>query len=120
MKTKVKANKVPAKAQKGKKGKGEGKGKDVNAVEAGSLKEEPEAECSALELCAFDPAPDIERPDGKGWLKMNLDTGAAASVLPLGSHYGVEVKTKVKAPRFKTATGECVTSERKLKITGRG
>ena len=83
------------------------------------MSEEPEAEIAAFDICACDDG-DNEAPDAQGWLRLNLDTGAAATVWPIGQNYGKEIKAVGEGPKFRTATGERLEAKRRVRVGGRG
>ena len=106
-------------------GGGRGKGKGANSLEE-DPSGEPEAELQAFDICGVSQVNAADRDawekcDGD-WLRLTLDTGAAASVWPRSATYGEEVMPgkKQKPPRFRTATGELITAERRRKVRGRG
>ena len=116
---KAKGDGKGGKSGKGKGGKG--KGRDANALDQSG---EPEAEkdVGSFDLNAFDRSiNNFEKPDESGWLKINLDTGAAASVWPSGIKYGKHIGGSGETiPSFRTATGECVPGEEHLRVQGAG
>jgi len=83
---------------------------------------EPEAELQAFDICGVSTQRDSwEKCDGD-WLRLTLDTGAAASVWPRSATYGEEVEPakRQKPPRFRTATGELITADTRRKVRGQG
>jgi len=104
-------------ADYGKSGKGGQKEEDLYSLEQEAAGE-PEAEIAALDLCGLGGSYDTEN---KTWLKMTLDTGAAASVFPVAYEHGEKVSTKgMMAPRFKTTTGERIGADTRRRVRGRG
>ena len=59
-------------------------------------------------------------PDEEGWLSINLDTGAAASVWPAEANYGPMLPMPENVPTFKTATGECVRVVWRMTVNAEG
>jgi len=108
----------------GGRGKG-GKGKATNALdeEAGG---EPEAELQAFDICgvgfAEPEARDAWKKCDGDWLRLTLDTGAAASVFPKEATYGeyIPQKQSGKPPRFRTATGELISADTRRRVRGVG
>ena len=110
--------------KKGSKGRGRG-GKGSKS--AGALDDEgggePEQEVAVFDISSYAAALGDSgggRPaelDEDGWLRINLDTGAAASVWPEAACYGKRQPAETSRV-FKTATGECVRSGSVLTVSG--
>ena len=84
---------------RGAKGYPKGRGNDTHALDADA---EPEAEVGAFDfdVCHFATGANLVVPDEEGWLSVNLDTGAAASVWPAEANYGSMMPMPEKAPHL--------------------
>jgi len=106
-------------APKGGKAKGKG-GKAANTLEeSGEQEPNPESAAAALDICAVAPATEgmvcgICRPGA--WVKINVDTGAAQTALPLDAAAGAVGEST--GAMLKTATGEHISDSGRAAITG--
>lgn len=105
----------------GKVGRGKGKGggkKDANALGecVGDGSEEPDQEVGVFDVASLGTSTSLV--DAAGWLRLNLDTGAARSVFPENADYGLKVEEK-NVTNFRTATGEIVQSKGGLNLSAR-
>ena len=100
----------------GKAGQGKGKGSGKRDASALGEEEEPEDEVGMFDISPMGHSPG---PEGctLGWVKVNLDTGAARSVFPEDVKYGE--RTEEDSINFKTATGEIVPSKGGLVVLAR-
>jgi len=79
-------------------------------------KNEPETEVGMFDISHLRSSPGLEGSTS-GWVKLNLDTGAARTVFPEDAEYG---ERREEAPiNFKTATGEIVPSKGGLVLHAR-
>lgn len=113
-------------------GKGKGKHKDGKSRNANALEQtEPEQE-ETQEAWGFEIASlgqcrlsDQGRPDEEnqdewpGWIRLNVDTGAAKTVFPENVQYG-ERREQQKPLKFRTATGEIIPSSGGLTLRAKG
>lgn len=110
---------------KGKDKSGKGKNRSANALDQTEPEQEKTEEAWGLEIASFganDPPdhPDRGAPDEwPGWIRLNIDTGAAKTVFPEDARYGNR-QEQPEPLKFRTATGEIVPSSGTLTLTGVG
>ena len=111
---------ISGKGKKGKKGGYKGKKpRDANCLEADDQwAKEDEYDASMLDLGAFTSEPGrVPRPSVSLWRAMNLDTGAAMSVVP--RHWKGNEVGSPSAVRYRTASGAILHDEGRIRIGAR-